>query len=207
MLGKTKRTGHPALKAVLKAKPGQANLGRVTTVLPKSQFIDNAHIGNPCTRPQFAAGQCPKVSVLGTAKAFSPLLDKPLEGRVYFRSNGGERELPDIVVDLNGQIHVTVVGFVDSVQVKGSEKSRLRTTFATVPDAPVSKFELSLFGGKRGLLVNSENLCARKRLATVKMDGQNGKTHDEEVEIKTSCKGKKGKGGKKKGGKGGKGRR
>ena len=202
MLGKTKRTGHPALKAVLKPKSGQANIARVTTVLPSSQFIDNAHIGNPCTRPQFAAGACPRLSVLGKARAFSPVLDKPLEGRVYFRSNGGERELPDIVVDLQGQIHVTVVGFVDSVQKKGSEKSRLRTTFATIPDAPVSKFELSLFGGKRGLLVNSENLCAKPRMATVKMGGQNGKANDSQVEIKTSCKGK---GGKRSGGKGKKG--
>ena len=206
MLGKTKRTGHPALKAVLKPKSGQANIARVTTVLPSSQFIDNAHIGNPCTRPQFAAGACPRLSVLGKARAFSPVLDKPLEGRVYFRSNGGERELPDIVVDLQGQIHVTVVGFVDSVQKKGSEKSRLRTTFATIPDAPVSKFELSLFGGKRGLLVNSENLCAKPRMATVKMGGQNGKANQAQVEIETSCKGKKGKGKKGKGKKGGKGR-
>ena len=198
LLGKTKRTGHPALKAVLRPKPGQANIGRTVVMLPKSQFIDNAHIGNPCTRPQFAESNCPPVSVLGKARAFSPLLDQPLEGRVYFRSNGGERELPDIVVDLQGQIHVTLVGFVDSVEVKGSEKSRLRTTFATVPDAPVSKFTLSLFGGKKGLLVNSENLCARPRFATVLMDGQNGKTHDAEVRIKTSCPKKKGgkKGGK-----------
>ncbi|HEU4679029.1 MAG TPA: hypothetical protein VFS35_05885, partial [Terrimicrobiaceae bacterium] len=58
------------------------------------------------------------------------------------------------------------------------------------------KFVLSLFGGKRGLLVNSEDLCARKRVATVKMAGQNGKANSSQVEIKTSCP-KKGKGGKK----------
>lgn len=201
MLGKTKRTGHPALKAVLRPKAGQANIARTVVVLPNSQFIDNAHIGNPCTRPQFAANACPRLSVLGKAKATSPLLDQPLEGRVYFRSNGGARELPDVVVDLNGQIHVTAVGFVDSVAKKGSEKSRLRTTFATIPDAPLTKVELSFFGGKRGLFVNSENLCAKPRMATVKMDGQNAKAHDSQVQIKTSC----GKGGGS-GGKGGKGR-
>lgn len=194
LLGKTKRTGHPALKVVLQPKPGQANIGRIVMVLPKSQFIDQAHIGNPCTRPQFQAGTCPRLSVLGKVKAFTPILDKPLEGRVYFRSNGGDRELPDVVVDLNGQVHVTAVGFVDSVAKKGSERSRLRTTFNTLPDAPISKVVVDLFGGKRGLLVNSENLCARKRTATVKMAGQNGKANDSQVEIKTSCKGKGGKG-------------
>ncbi len=35
----------------------------------------------------------PTPSVLGTAKAWSPLLDEPLQGPVYFRSNGGKRGL------------------------------------------------------------------------------------------------------------------
>ncbi|HEU4461134.1 MAG TPA: hypothetical protein VFR75_00940 [Solirubrobacterales bacterium] len=189
--GKTKRTGHPAVKAVLRATPGQANIANTVVMLPPSQFIDNARIGNPCTRPQFAEDKCPPKSLLGRARAFSPLLDQPLEGPVWFRSNGGERELPDMVVDLRGQIRVTLVGFIDSVKKKGSERSRLRTTFATVPDAPVSKFELSLLGGKKGLLVNSENLCARPRFASVSMDGQNGKANDSRVMIKTRCPKKK----------------
>ena len=49
-------------------------------------------------------------------RAYTPLLDKPARGPVYFRSNGGERELPDLVADLNGQIHVTLVGYIDSVK-------------------------------------------------------------------------------------------
>jgi hypothetical protein len=81
-------------------------------VLPKSEFIANAHIGNTCTRVQFntGAGQgadCPANSLLGKAIAYSPLIEKPLEGRVYLRSNGGKRELPDIVAALKGQINVT----------------------------------------------------------------------------------------------------
>ena len=187
--GPTKRTGHATLKAVLTAAKGQANIGRVSVVLPKSQFIDQDHINNTCTRPQFAENKCPAKSILGHARAFTPLLDKPLEGPVYFRANGGERELPDLVADLNGQIHVVVVGFNDHVSKKGSEISRIRNTFATVPDAPVSKFVLELNGGKKkGLIENSENLCSRPQKAEVKMRGQNGKTHDFAQTITTSCK-------------------
>jgi hypothetical protein len=193
--GGTRRSRHPALKAVLTQPGGQANIARAAVTLPATEFIDQAHISNPCTRPQFAEGKCPPGSVLGKARAFSPLLDKPLEGPVYFRANGGERELPDVVADLGGQIHVVLVGFVDSVHHRGSEESRIRTTFAVVPDAPVSKFVLELNGGKKkGLLVNSQNLCRTKagRSAAVKMTGQNGKTHDFDQPVANSCGRKRG---------------
>jgi hypothetical protein len=188
--GATKRTGHPAFKAVLTQARGQANIGRTSVALPPTEFIDPLHVANPCTRPQFAAHNCPAASILGKATAYSPLLDAPLSGKVYFRSNGGERALPDVVADLNGQVHLVVVGQVDALHKKGSEESRVRTTFATVPDAPVSKFVLELKGGKKhGLLVNSANICKTPNKAIVKMSGQNGKTHDSEPKIATSCKG------------------
>jgi hypothetical protein len=186
--GGTKRSDNPAVTAVLKAPKGQANIAKTTVVLPKSEFIDNAHISNPCTRVQFNEAACPKGSILGTATAFTPLLNEPLTGPVYFRSNGGDRELPDLVVDLNGSIHVTLVGFIDSVPVKGTESSRVRTRFQNVPDAPVSKFTIELKGGKQGLLVNSANLCAKQRRAKLALTAQNGLAQNSEPVIKTSCK-------------------
>jgi hypothetical protein len=188
--GEMKRAGNPAFRAQLTARPGDANVGRVAVVLPRSEFISPLHINNPCTRPQFAAGNCPKGSVLGHARAFTPLLDHPLEGPVYFRSNGGEggRELPDIVADLNGEVHIVLVGFVDSVRHKGSEVARTRNIFEATPDAPLTKFVLSLKGGKDGVLENSSNLCSQAQKAEVRMMGQNGKRHEFEPVITTSCK-------------------
>jgi hypothetical protein len=186
--GSTKRTGHPALRAVLTQKPHQANTAAATVLLPASQFIDQAHISNPCVRPAFNAGNCPKGSILGTVEARTPLLDQPLRGKIYFRSNGGERELPDIVADLRGPIHIVLVGFVDSVPIKGTESSRIRTRFASVPDAPVTSFTMKLFGGKRGLLVNSRSLCQGKKRAIVRFAAQNGRTSRYEPVISTGCK-------------------
>lgn len=162
-------------------RKGDANIGRAVVTLPKSEFIDNAHINNPCTRVQFNADACPKNSVLGTAKAISPLLDEPLTGPVYFRTNGGERNLPDIVADLHGAFHIVLVGFVDS------KKGRIRTTFATAPDAPVKKFTLDLYGGRKGLLVNSADLCAHRRHVRLSLTGQNGRTQRTNPLLKTSC--------------------
>ncbi|HEU5106153.1 MAG TPA: hypothetical protein VFU11_09950 [Solirubrobacterales bacterium] len=180
--GKMNRTGNPALKAVLKAPTGQANIAKTTVVLPPAMLIDNAHINNPCTRVQFNANECPAGSILGQATAYTPLLDKPLTGPVYFRSNGGDRELPDLVADLKGQIHVTLVGFIDTAKSGG-----VRTRFADVPDAPVSKFVLKLSGGKKGLIENSENLCSFTPKAKVQMTGQNGKTANSNLKLGTSC--------------------
>lgn len=186
--GQTRRSGHPALKAVLTQKPGQANTAAAQVILPPTLFIDQDHINNPCTRVQYNAGACPPLSILGRAKATTPLLDEPLEGPVYFRSNGGERELPDVVADLHGPIHITLVGFVDSITKKGSEQSRLRTRFQSVPDAPVSRFEMNLLGGKkRGLLEVSENLCTTIPRVKVRMAAQNGRVKQTNQKIATSC--------------------
>ena len=191
--GPTRRSGHPALSAVLTQAPHQANNAKVSVQLPVSQFIDQDHINNPCTRVQFAADACPALSVLGTAKATTPLLDQPLEGPIIFRSNGGERELPDIVADLRGGgLRIIQVGFVDSVPVKGTELARLRTRFQNVPDAPVGKITFNLYGGKkRGLLENSRNLCQTDRKAKTSFTAQNGIVRNADLRIATSCDKKK----------------
>jgi hypothetical protein len=186
--GGTKRNNHPSVHSVLSARAGDANIRGASVILPPAVQIDNAHINNPCTRVQFNAEACPASSILGTAKAYTPLLDQPLEGPVYFRSNGGERELPDIVADLKGPIHIALVGFIDSVVKKGTEVSRLRTRFQNVPDAPVSKFLLRLDGGKKGLIVNNRNICARRYHVRIALAGQNGRRYDTNPVLKTSCK-------------------
>lgn len=178
--GGTRRGEHPRLRAVLKAKPGQANIRRVSVALPHSEFLEQAHIRTICTRVQFAADACPKASIYGRASVTTPLLDQPLRGPVYLRSSN--HELPDLVVDLKGQLRVTLAGRIDSV------KGGIRTTFAAAPDAPIRKFVLDMKGGQKGLLVNSRNLCLSPSAATVKMDGQNGKVSDSRPILMNSCR-------------------
>jgi hypothetical protein len=179
--GATRRTGNPAVNAVLTQKPNQANTKAAVVILPGSQFIDNSHINNPCTRVQFAAEACPPKSILGTVSAVTPLLSEPLKGNVYFRSNGGDRELPDLVADLRGSLHVTLVGFIDSVN------GRVRTRFLSVPDAPVTKFTMKLYGGQRGLIENSQDLCRTGRRVEIHLRAQNGRTEDTNPRIAAAC--------------------
>jgi hypothetical protein len=177
--GQTHRSAHPALKAVLKARKGDANIGKAVVTLPKTEFLENAHIRTVCTRVQYVADNCPKGSVYGFAKAWSPLLDQPLQGPVYLRSSN--HQLPDLVVSLDGQIHIDLAGRIDSVN------GRIRNTFWAVPDAPVSKFVLTMQGGTKGLLVNNTELCRAKPRASIEFTGHNGKVSRSNPLVKTDC--------------------
>lgn len=179
--GGTTRTAHPALTATLSfPKAGGANVAQASVALPHSEFLDQSHIGTICTRVQFAVHQCPAKSVYGTAKAVSPLLAQPLEGPVYLRSSS--HELPDLVAALNGQFEIDLVGRIDS------KNGGIRTTFESVPDAPVSTFTLKMRGGKKGLLQNSVNICRGKHRAIASFDAQNGKAADLKPVLKAHCR-------------------
>jgi len=183
LFGKTQRAKHPKLRAVLKARGKDANIRKASVALPHALFLDQASLATVCTRVQFAAEKCPKRSIYGKARAFTPLLGKPLEGPVYLRSSNNT--LPDMVAHLEGQVTIDLVGRIDSF------KGGIRTTFGRVPDVPVTKFVLTLPGGKKGLLVNSTNLCAKPVKAIIRIKAQNGKKANKKPKLKTPCKRKK----------------
>ena len=178
--GATERAGFPALRATLRMPKGNANVARAAVALPRSVFLAQQHIGTVCTRVQYAAEACPARSVYGHARAFSPLLDEPLEGPVYLRSSSNP--LPDLVAGLDGQVEIDLVGRIDS------KNGGIRTTFAAVPDAPVSKFVLTMKGGRKGLLENSRDLCHAAGRAEVRMEAHNGRTRDFRPFLRPRCR-------------------
>jgi hypothetical protein len=177
--GGVRRRGHPAIHAVLLTKPGEANSRRVSITLPKGELLDNAHIGTVCTRLDFAKDACPGSAAVGRVEATSPLLERPLRGSVYLRSSS--HDLPDLVLDLEGQFEVEAAARVDSVN------GRFRATFETIPDVPVSRVVVDLAGGSKGLLQNTESLCGAEKKATVRMRGQNRKTLSRGVRVQAAC--------------------
>ena len=182
--GGTHRGDFPALRAELRPRSGDANISSAKVTLPASEFLEQRHIKTVCTRAQFTAETCPPDSAYGTAQAFSPLLSQPLEGPVYLRSNP-ERTLPDLVADLYGGglgLRIQVVGHIDSVH------GGLRGTFEGAPDAPVSRFVMNLKGGKRGLLVNSLNLCGSPQYGSALFIGHNNRGIKLRPEMEVNCK-------------------
>ena len=198
---KQTRTGrHPGVRAKVTQTRGQAAISKAVVKLPKALALDPDNAGALC---EFEDGtkadlenHCPKGSIVGRAKATTPLLDKPLAGDVYFVKNvrttkaGNKiRTLPMIVVALRGEIDLNLTG-----KSSTSKDGRLVNTFATVPDAPVTKFNLNIAGGKNGILTVTRtarakiNLCTSRHTAEVDMNGHNGKQRDFTTRVKTPCK-------------------
>jgi hypothetical protein len=196
LFGPTHRGAHPRLKSTFTAKPGEANTARISLTLPKSEFIDQAHFRTICTRVQFAANQCPAGSIYGNVRAYSPLLDYPLEGPIYLRSSN--HKLPDTVLALHGPAYQPL--FFEAPGRVDSLNGGLRVRFDSLPDAPLAKVVVNAQGAGKGLFQNSTDICRGTHRMTLKLDGQNGAVHDTKPKLKAQC-GKQ-KGGGKKGGKG-----
>ena len=179
--GGTRRGAYPGLKAVYSPKKSDANIKGLVVRLPRSAFLEQGHIRTICTRVQYAAENCPKAAQYGYIKAWTPLLDEPLKGPVWLRSSS--HKLPDLVFDLRGLVNVEVATRIDSVN------GGIRATVEDAPDAPISRVLLHMQGGKKGLIVNSRNLCFKpgRNHANVQGTGQNGKQFAAKPLMQTRC--------------------
>jgi hypothetical protein len=193
---------HPGVKArVTQTGVGEAGIERAEVRLPKSLALDPANAQALC---EFEDGtsanpeaRCPKGSIIGRARAVSPLLNDHLVGNVYFvknvrRSSTGNliRTLPMLIVALRGEISINLKGESDT-----TKSGKLVNTFASVPDAPISRFNMNIKGGRNGILAVTRtrggkiNLCRKPKshVAETDMDGHNGKRRDFDVRMKTPC--------------------
>jgi hypothetical protein len=183
-----RRAKNPKFRAVIQGRDRDSNVRRAAFILPRATILDQSHIRTVCTRVQLADDNCPKAAIYGNARATSKMIDGNLKGPVYLVSS--DNELPDLLADLKGQVNVRLRGVISA------KSGRLKTVFRNVPDVSVRKFTLTMKGGSRGLLVNSQNLCAKKRRnAFLNLKAQNSRR----LKVKKlrlnipGCKGKKGK--------------
>lgn len=198
------RTGsHPGVRAqVNQSGIGEAGIRKAVVTLPRSLALDPDNAQDLCefvdgTKPDLEK-HCPKGSIVGRARAKTPLLKDDLVGDVYFVKNVERhpktgaliRKLPMIVVALRGEIAINLVG-----KSSTAKDGRLVNTFGSVPDAPISQFNLNVDGGGSGILAVTRtrkgriSLCAKPKshVAAAAIDGQNGKIRDFTTRVKTPC--------------------
>jgi hypothetical protein len=149
----------------------QANVRSVHVELPKALPSRLNTLNHACVDSVFNSNPaaCPSQSRVGFAKAVTPTLSVPLQGPAYFVSHGGQR-FPDLVLVLQGEgIIIDLVGetFISKAGITSS-------TFKSVPDVPVSSFELTLPQGEFSALGANTNLCAAKLVMPTVFTGQNG---------------------------------
>jgi hypothetical protein len=164
---------------------GEANIKSVKVDLPKQLPSRLTTLQKACTEAQFNANPagCPAASNVGTASASTPVLAHPLAGPAYLVSHGGAA-FPDLEIILQGEGVVLVLD--GSTDIK---KGITSSDFKTVPDAPISSFELKLPTGKYSVL--SANLpektkydfCGQTLLMPTEITGQNGSTLKQATKI------------------------
>lgn len=171
--GKTSRADGASLHVKLSypAGPYDANIARVKVELPKQLPSYLPTLQKACLAKVFEENPaaCPSASVVGHAKASTSVIPVPLEGPAYFVSHGGEA-FPSLVIVLQGYgvtVHLVGSTFISSKGVTSS-------TFKTVPDVPVSTFELTLPQGAYAALHANANLCKAKLAMPTEFLGQNG---------------------------------
>ena len=153
-----------------------ANIKSVKVDLPKQLPARLTTLQKACLAATFEANpaSCPATSVVGYAKAITPILTNPLAGPVYLVSYGNEA-FPDVVMVLQGEgITLNIVG---NTNVK---KGITSNTFKTIPDAPISSFELMLHNGPYSVLATNlpehahYNLCGQTLAMPTAITAQNG---------------------------------
>ena len=191
---KTSKANGASLDVKVVSSLGQANIAKVDVSLPTTLPSRLTTLQKACTEAQFAVNPagCPPASVVGVATAVTPVLNVPLTGPAYLVSHGGAA-FPDLVVILQGQgVTIELVGNTDIK--KGITYSR----FETVPDAPVSAFELKLPEGPHSVLAATlpakanGSMCGQKLTMPTTITGQNGAQVKQQTKIAvTGCKASK----------------
>jgi hypothetical protein len=176
----TRRNQDPSLRFDLYTRHGDDNLKSVGVTLSKAFEIDQRHLGNICSKAQLAREHCAGRQAIGTVSAATPLLDKPLTGLAYAVSGYGK--LPHLAFILGGQ--VTLIPEAKTTSVEGGH---VKTEVPVIPDAPIGHFDLTLYGGKRGYIINSRSLCAAPVVSKIEMTAQSGKVYVQRPKAKVAC--------------------
>jgi hypothetical protein len=149
----------------------QANIRSVVVQLPKQLPSRLSTLQHACPAATFNANPfaCPSNSRVGGATVTTPVLPVKLTGPAFFVSHGGAA-FPDLDLVLNGSDGVETILVGNTNIVKGITTS----TFAAVPDVPVSAFELNLPTGPNSALAANGNLCAQALTMPTTITAQSG---------------------------------
>jgi hypothetical protein len=180
--GKASKANGASLETTINQPAGQANIKSVLVQLPRQLPSRLTTLQKACLQATFAANpySCPAGSLVGSARANTPVLPGKMTGPVYLVSHGGAA-FPDtdLVLEANG-VHVIVVGNTNIT------KGITTTNFATTPDVPVTSITLILPLGPHSALSAYGDLCTSSLVMPTTITGQNGKQVKQNTKIAVS---------------------
>jgi uncharacterized repeat protein (TIGR01451 family) len=193
---RTSKAGGASLHVKVTSGAGQANIGKVRIVLPKQLPARLTTLQKACPDSVFNVNPsaCPAASAIGTAIAHTPVLTNPLTGPVYLVSHGGVA-FPDAVIVLQGE---GVTLYLDGNT--NIRKGITSSTFNSVPDAPITSFEVTLPEGSHSAFATNlpvkakGSMCGQSLKMPTVLTGQNGAQATQTTKIAvTGCPKKKAK--------------
>jgi hypothetical protein len=168
-----------SLETTINQPPGQANIKSVVVSLPRQLPSRLTTLQKACPEATFAVNpyNCPTGSLVGGARANTPVLPGKMSGPAYLVSHGGAA-FPDLdlVLEANG-VRVIVTGNTDI------KKGVTTTSFLTGPDVPISSITVNLPIGPHSALAANGALCGTNLVMPTTITGQNGKTVKQNTKI------------------------
>jgi hypothetical protein len=167
----------------LTSPAGQANIHSVVIRLPKQLQSRLSTLQDACPSAKFEANPsgCPANSTVGSAKIATRVLNSPLTGPVYLISHG-QSGPPALSMVLHGE---GITAELDGI-VSITKQNVTRSAFDTLPDVPISSFDLSFPKGPHSLLGSTASLCSKKLAIPATIVGQNGAQIKESTTVSVS---------------------
>jgi hypothetical protein len=170
--GQTGPASRPPLTTVIGQTIEQAGIQRAEVLLPPGVGPDNAALANQCPVADFEASACPEHTLVGTARAESPLQSTPLTGTVSIAQPLAPG-LPNLGLDLTGALPLQLRGNFVLSPAPGN-------AFEGLPDIPISRFELTFQQGR--LVTVSRDLCTGALpMFSTSFVGHNGAQRSDQV--------------------------
>ncbi|HEY0517355.1 MAG TPA: hypothetical protein VGD00_09560, partial [Solirubrobacteraceae bacterium] len=182
------RPNGASLTVTVTQPPHQANIKSVVASLPKQLPSRLTTLHMACPEATWAGGTnfkaCPAGANVGTVSVRTPVLPEPLTGPAYLVSHGGAA-FPDLDLLLEGNHGVRVI-LEGNTDIKNGITT---STFASVPDVPVSSFELKLPTGPHSALGSFGDLCAKPLYMPTTITAQSGAVIKQNTRVSIgSCK-------------------
>ncbi|WP_320672253.1 hypothetical protein [Patulibacter defluvii] len=186
-----KRLQHTGVTAIVTQPDNQAAIRSTSVALPTAVSLAASNAKKLCEYDDAQRDACPKDSIVGSASAETPILAKRLRGPVYFvkgmrtdpKTGARVKTLPHLFAPLRGEATIYVRA------MSALSRNRLVTTFPSLPDAPMTKFTLTINSGRRGIIANTRNLCRSGTLrGSVRIEAHNGAKRTSRPKIGLPCK-------------------